>query len=41
MRLDEGLARGWHPDAAERAKGLDILRGIGAAREVRDLEERA
>ena len=46
MRLDEGLARaslgtllGGGDGAAERARGVQLLKDIGAARELRTLEE--
>jgi hypothetical protein len=39
MRLDEGLALGWQSGPSERARGLALLRDIGAEREARTIEE--
>jgi serine/threonine protein kinase len=39
MRLDEGLALGWRSEPSERARGLALLRDIGAEREARTIEE--
>jgi len=39
MRLDEGLALGWQSGPSERARGLALLRDIGAEREARAIEE--
>jgi len=39
MRLDEGLALGWQSGPSERARGLTLLRAIGAEREARTIEE--